>query len=67
MLLNIHGIFQNEKNNRVTSLGPLRPDCSTIYSAEISEQPEAWLFHPTGITFQFDVKKPTNNIDCVIV
>jgi len=49
--------IKNEKNSQIAKLGYLRPDCSTINLAETSDQPEAWLFHPTGITFKFDVKK----------
>ena len=51
--------FQNEKNSLVTSLGSLRPDCSTINLAETSDKPEQWLLHPTGITFKFDAKLTT--------
>ena len=49
-------IFQNENNSFVTSLGTLRPDCSSINLAETSTKPEDWLLHPTGITFRFDAK-----------
>ena len=50
-------IFQNKKNRRVNSLGILRPDCSALDAAEFSDDPQDWLFHPTGITFHFDAKK----------
>ena len=50
-------IFQNKKNSRVNSLGTLRPDYSTIDAAKFSDQPQDWLLHPTGITFEFDVKR----------
>ena len=41
------------------SLGPLRPDCSTINLAETSNEPKKWLLHPTGITYKFDAKLKT--------
>ena len=52
----MHQIFKNEESRLPSSAHSLRPDCSAIHSAETSEKPEAWLFHPTGITFEFDPK-----------
>ena len=49
-------MFKNESNRLPASTHSLRPDCSSIHSAETSDQPEAWLLHPTGITFKFDAK-----------
>ena len=57
ILYNTYQIFQNNESRLPLSASSLRPDCSTINLAETSDQPEAWLFHPTGITFKFDVKK----------
>ena len=56
ILTKIHQIFKNEESRLPSSAHSLRPDCSTINLAETSDQPEAWLFHPTGITFKFDAK-----------
>ena len=55
-MLKLDEIFQNKNNSRINSLGILRPDYSTIDAAELSDEPEDWLFHPTGITFKFDAK-----------
>ena len=52
----MHQIFKNEESRLPPSAHFLRPDCSAINSAETSDQPEAWLLHPTGITFKFDAK-----------
>ena len=58
-MYNIHQIFQNEENRLPSGAHSLRPDCSAIILAETSVQAEDWLFHPTGITFKFGVKKLT--------
>ena len=50
-------IIQNEEHRLPSSAHSLRPDCSTINLAETSEKPEAWLFHPIGITYEFVAKK----------
>ena len=49
-------MFKNESNRLPPSAHSLRPDCSAIHSAETSDQPEAWILQPTGITFKFDAK-----------
>ena len=58
-MIKIQQIFQNEEIRLPSSAHNLRPDCSAIHSAEKSDDPEAWLLHPTGITFKFDAKLKT--------
>ena len=45
------------KQSLETEISPYYRVCSTINLAENSDQPKALLFHPTGITVKFDVKK----------
>ena len=51
--------LKNEETRLPSSAHFLRPDCSAIHLAETSDQPEDWLLHPTGITFNFDAKLKT--------
>ena len=50
-------IIQNEGHRLPSNAHSLRPDCSTVYLAETSDQPEDWLFHPIGITYKFAAEK----------
>ena len=47
-------ILQNKKTRLPATFSSLTPDCSSIDVAEKSNQPQDWLFHPTGFVFQFD-------------
>ena len=65
----MHQIFKNAESRLPPCAHSLRPDCSTINWAEISDQPADWLLHPTGITFKFDAQLireqlPNGNENC---